>query len=114
MIALPTAMKWSQIDIGISSSSINSHLVVMPARHLHPFFLPAAPAHASLRRIQGFPVRGHTHPEPTDGSATVCEPPTSCRVQLREPEQLAARTPSSLDSSGTHCRTAGLSATGRA
>src|SRR6266576_5566610 len=106
MIALPTAMKGSQIDIGISSSSINSHLAVMPTRHLHPFFLPAAPAPASLRRIQGFPVRGHTHPEPTDGSATVCEPLTNCRVQLHEPEQLAARTPSSLGSTGTHCRTA--------
>src|SRR6185436_21042709 len=105
MIALPTAMKGSQIDIGISSSSINSHLVVAPARHPHPFFLYAAPAHASLPRIQGFPVRGHTHLEPRDGSAAAAEAPANCHALHHVLPPHGGRTPNSWGSNGIRCRT---------
>src|SRR5215208_1465798 len=112
MIALPKAMKGSQIDSGISVNiSINSHLVVVPAQHSQPFLLRAALGHASLRRIQGFPVRGHTHPGPTGDSAAAVEPPTNCHVWLRVPRQPGARTPNSSGNSGTHSHRAGGSTT---
>src|SRR5687768_8428152 len=108
MIALPNAMKGSQIDSGISVSiSIKSHLVVAPAQHPHPFLLRATLAHAPLRRIQGFPVRGHTHPGTRGDSAAAVGPPTSCHVRLRVPRQLGARTPNSSGNSGTHSHIAG-------
>src|SRR5215211_746699 len=107
MIALPMAMKGSHIDIGSSSSSISSHLVATPARRPHPFLLLVAPALASLRRIQGFPVRGRTHPVPKDGTAAVVAPRASCPEPPHGPQPPAARTPNSSGSSDTRCHTAG-------
>src|SRR6186997_3418531 len=103
MIALPTAIKGSHIDIGISSSSISSHLVATPARRRHPLFLLVVPAPASLRRIQGFPVRGRTHPPPMDGSAAAVATQANCPERLHVPQPLEARTPSSWGNSGTRC-----------
>src|SRR4030095_2080350 len=101
MIALPNAINGSQIDSGISvSSSINSHLVLTPALHRHLLFLSAALDHAFLRQIQGFPVRGRTHPAPTGGNAATVEAQANYPERPRELRQPAVRTPSSLGSSG--------------
>src|SRR4029450_11442400 len=108
MLRRPNTIKGSQIDSGISvSSSINSHLVLTPALHRHLLFLSTALDHAFLRQIQGFPVRGHTHPVPTGGSAATVAAPANYHERLRELRQPAARTPSSLGSSGRRCHREG-------
>src|SRR4029450_13302718 len=108
MIALPTAMKGSHIDSGISvSSSINSHLVVAPTQHRHPFLLRARPVLSSLLQIQGFQVRGHTHPGPRGDSAPPVERPANCHVQPHALRPPAARTPNNSGNSGTRSHKAG-------